>query len=80
MTTAISRNLINQAIDQLPETAYGELVQFINSLKTPYQIAKTNRETALDLRPIGLCKGEFVVPDDFDEPLPEDILASFEGK
>ena len=30
------------------------------------------------LRPFGLAKGEFVVPDDFDEPLPEEILASFE--
>ena len=30
-------------------------------------------------RPIGLCAGEFVVPDDFDDPLPEHILAEFEG-
>ncbi len=30
-------------------------------------------------RPFGLCKGEFVVPDDFDMPLPEDIIDSFEG-
>lgn len=28
-------------------------------------------------RPFGLCTGEFTVPDDFDEPLPEDVLASF---
>jgi antitoxin (DNA-binding transcriptional repressor) of toxin-antitoxin stability system len=32
------------------------------------------------LRPFGLCKGEFTVPDDFDAPLPEEILTSFEGK
>ena len=32
------------------------------------------------LRPFGLCKGEFTVPDDFDAPLPEDILKAFEGK
>ncbi len=32
------------------------------------------------LRPFGLCKGEFTVPDDFDDPLPEDILSAFEGK
>lgn len=30
------------------------------------------------LRPYGLCKGAFVVPDDFDEPLPEAILQGFE--
>jgi antitoxin (DNA-binding transcriptional repressor) of toxin-antitoxin stability system len=32
------------------------------------------------LRPFGLCTGEFTVPDDFDAPLPEDILSAFEGK
>ncbi len=30
-------------------------------------------------RPFGLCAGEFTVPDDFDAPLPEDILKAFEG-
>ena len=29
-------------------------------------------------RPFGLCAGDFVVPDDFDSPLPEDILQDFE--
>ncbi len=29
-------------------------------------------------RPFGLSKGDFVVPDDFDAPLPEEVLASFE--
>jgi antitoxin (DNA-binding transcriptional repressor) of toxin-antitoxin stability system len=32
------------------------------------------------LRPIGLAKGDFVVPDDFNEPLPEDVLRLFEGE
>ncbi|MFZ4664969.1 MAG: type II toxin-antitoxin system Phd/YefM family antitoxin [Prochlorotrichaceae cyanobacterium] len=32
------------------------------------------------LRPFGLCAGEFIVPDDFDYPLPEDLLSAFEGK
>jgi hypothetical protein len=31
------------------------------------------------LRPFGLCAGEFTVPEDFDAPLPEDILKTFEG-
>jgi hypothetical protein len=31
-------------------------------------------------RPIGLAKGQFTVPDDFNDPLPEDVLRSFEGK
>ena len=28
-------------------------------------------------RPIGLCEGEFDVPDDFNEPLPEEIINLF---
>ena len=32
------------------------------------------------LRPYGLCAGEFIVPEDFDAPLPEDILAEFDGQ
>lgn len=28
-------------------------------------------------RPSGLCAGEFVVPNDFDAPLPDDILNAF---
>ena len=31
-----------------------------------------------NLRPFGLSKGDFVVPEDFDAPLPEEILGTFE--
>ncbi len=31
-------------------------------------------------RPYGLAAGEFTVPDDFDAPLPDDILDAFEGR
>ncbi len=30
-------------------------------------------------RPIGLDKGRFTVPDDFNDPLPEDIMKYFNG-
>ena len=32
------------------------------------------------LRPFGLCAGEFIVPDGFDDPLPEHIIQEFEGQ
>ncbi len=35
--------------------------------------------SAKDLRPFGLSKGSFIVPEDFDAPLPEDVLADFEN-
>lgn len=31
-------------------------------------------------RPIGLCSGDFVVPEDFDSPLPREVLDAFEGR
>jgi prevent-host-death family protein len=31
-------------------------------------------------RAFGLCAGEFAVPDDFDAPLPENVLKEFEGR
>jgi antitoxin (DNA-binding transcriptional repressor) of toxin-antitoxin stability system len=31
-------------------------------------------------RPAGLAQGEFIVPDDFNAPLPEDVIAGFEGR
>jgi antitoxin (DNA-binding transcriptional repressor) of toxin-antitoxin stability system len=36
--------------------------------------------TTKQLRPFGLCAGEFIVPDDFDAPLPKDILNTFDGQ
>jgi prevent-host-death family protein len=32
------------------------------------------------VRPFGLCAGEFVVPDGFDDPLPESTVQEFEGQ
>ncbi len=37
-------------------------------------IARPTRE-----RPIGLAKGEFDVPDDFNAPLPDEVVEGFEG-
>ena len=31
-------------------------------------------------RPIGLCEGSFVTPDDFNAPLPDDVIALFEPR
>jgi antitoxin (DNA-binding transcriptional repressor) of toxin-antitoxin stability system len=39
-------------------------------------LAKRSRQ----VRPIGLAKGTFEVPRKFFSPLPDDLLAAFEGK
>jgi prevent-host-death family protein len=42
-------------------------------------ISETTDQGVKQPRPFALCEGEFVVPDDFDAPLPEEILSRFEG-
>lgn len=54
-----------------------ELGQPIAELKL---LAPVEDDAARSPRPFGLAKGEFVVPDDFNAPLPEDILRDFEGR
>jgi antitoxin (DNA-binding transcriptional repressor) of toxin-antitoxin stability system len=41
---------------------------------TPIALASQKRPR------FGSCAGEFTVPDDFDDPLPEEILRDFEGE
>jgi prevent-host-death family protein len=43
-------------------------------------VSKITDPNARPLRPFALCEGEFVVSDDFDAPLPEEILSRFEGR
>ena len=57
----------------------GETLLIVRAGK-PVAEVKPVRVSVKTLRPFGLCKGEFIVPDDFDAPLPEDILSAFEGK
>ncbi|NUM36459.1 MAG: type II toxin-antitoxin system Phd/YefM family antitoxin [Candidatus Brocadiae bacterium] len=37
-------------------------------------------QSSVKQRPLGLCTGEFLVPVNFDEPLPDHIIQEFEGK
>jgi antitoxin (DNA-binding transcriptional repressor) of toxin-antitoxin stability system len=46
----------------------------------PVAEVKSVTQVAREPRPFGLCVAEFVVPDDFDVPLPNDILDAFEGR
>lgn len=43
-------------------------------------ILQGNDLAAAQSRPSGLAKGEFVVPEDFNAPLPEETLREFQGK
>jgi hypothetical protein len=57
---------------ELPMSQQREVLDFAAFIK---QRAPARGE---EPRPFGLCAGEFEVPDDFDAPLPDDVLSTFE--
>jgi Protein of unknown function (DUF2281) len=59
-------------LPQLSDDLATEVLAFLRFAK------KRQGQRIADRRPAGLCAGEFTVPDDFDAPLPEEILQSFE--
>ncbi|MEW6618490.1 MAG: type II toxin-antitoxin system Phd/YefM family antitoxin [bacterium] len=63
----------------LPCVEVGETVVIMKEGK-PLAEFKPVTSTSKRLRPFGLCSGEFIVPNDFDAPLPESIIQEFEGQ
>jgi antitoxin (DNA-binding transcriptional repressor) of toxin-antitoxin stability system len=70
----IQRDLLNY----LKQVEAGETLVIFKSDKAIAELKPI--ASSKQLRPFGLCAGEFTVPDDFDAPLPEDLLNAFEGK
>ena len=64
--------------EYLDRVLEGETVVLVQNDRPVAEIRPLN--AALGPRPIGLAAGDFVVPDDFDAPLPDDLLDAFEGK
>lgn len=56
----------------------GETIVIVQDNKPVAELKPISPSPAVS-RPFGLCAGEFCVPDDFDAPLPEDVLGGFEG-
>jgi hypothetical protein len=48
-------------------------------LETAISRQKQSPQQGAMRRPFGLCAGTFTVPDDFDAPLPDDIVTTFEA-
>ncbi len=68
----------NGAAEYLRRALDGETVVVYKDDRPVVEIRPLTETEAL--RPVGLAAGEFVVPDDFDDPLPEEMLDAFEGK
>ena len=60
----------------LHQVETGETVLVVRANQPIAEIKPVVASTT-ERRPSGLCAGEFIVPDEFDQPLPDDILDSF---
>ena len=85
---------LQQKLDRLSAeqlNSVGQFVEFLDYKQQPVEskalmtnenidrVVESYRRENKPL-PIGLAKGEFVVPDDFNDPLPDEILNLFEPK
>jgi antitoxin (DNA-binding transcriptional repressor) of toxin-antitoxin stability system len=62
----------------LDELAKGEII-ILCKRNIPIAEIRPIHPQRKDHRPLGLARGEFEVTPEFFEPLPDDILASFNG-
>jgi len=58
----------------------GELLVVVRNDRQLAEIRPIELCSPAEMRPFGLAQGQFIVPDEFDDPLHEHILAEFEGR
>lgn len=80
--------MLNVTVDELQR----DLLKYLRQVEDGVTLAIVQADKAIaeirpiitpkskQLRPFGLCAGEFTVPDDFDASLPEEIISTFEGQ
>ena len=80
--------MLNVTVDELQR----DLLKYLRQVEEGVTLAIFQADQAIaeirpiitpnnkQLRPFGLCAGEFIVPDDFDAPLPDEIINAFEGQ
>ena len=78
MKTIQIEDIQRDPLGYLREVEAGESFVILNA-ERPIAEIKPIPPATNELRPYGRCKGMFTVPDDFDDPLPEEILRDFEG-
>lgn len=74
---------VQEAQDHLPQylqrIAQGETI-LLTEREKPIAEIRAVPGSRKERRPIGLAKGEFTIPPEFYDPLPEELLEAFEGK
>jgi len=80
MVTVNIDDIQRDLVGYLHRVQAGETI-LVMEANLPLAEIKPVKEFAVGIgepRPFGLCAGEFVVPNDFNAPLPEDVLQDFE--
>jgi antitoxin (DNA-binding transcriptional repressor) of toxin-antitoxin stability system len=78
MATATVSEIQQDFLSVLHRVEQGETIVVLQN-NLPVAELRPIASVANEPRPYGLCAGQFVVPDDFDSTLPDDILSAFEG-
>lgn len=63
----------------LPRLAAGETI-LLCKRNVPIAEIRPLPPKSTERRPLGLARGRFEVPSDINAPLPEDVVAAFEGE
>ena len=79
MTTATIEQVERDVMTYLRKVQAGESVIITQADKPVAEIRPIPPTTVNGTRPFGLAKGQIWIADDFDAPLPEDILRDFEA-
>jgi len=75
----VTRELLKDEIEKVRDDYLDMLYQIIRVFEWPVTSKVVNAPIA-SRRPYGLCAGEFTVPADFNDPLPDEILREFENE
>ena len=78
MATTTVREIQQEFLGYLRRVEQGETIVLVQDDR-PVAELRPVASVRTELRPYGLCAGQFMVPDDFDSPLPDDILTAFEN-
>lgn len=80
MTTITPEELGREPLHLLERVEAGERIRIVRGTRVVAEFAPVSPAGRLGQRPFGLAAGQFRLPDDFDAPLPEDLLREFDGK
>jgi antitoxin (DNA-binding transcriptional repressor) of toxin-antitoxin stability system len=79
MNTISIEEIQRDVLGYIHRVAAGETLVVVEADRPVVELKPVLRPRG-ELRPYGLCAGEFTTPDDFDAPLPDEILDAFEGR